>query len=308
MTNVCPEHAIPFVPIQSCVFKQYKTDMRKSLILFLIFSVLAPFMAHAATEPSLSEQDGHLILLIFFGIVIFLIMLVVVVLFQLMWLIEKKANVSVPAEERVTLWQRIAGLKPLAKEKELELHEDFDGIKELDNPVPAWFNALFYGTIATGIVYMLVFHVWNAADLQDEEYTKEVQIAEIQREAYLKTVANSIDENSVQVSIAEADLTKGKDLFAANCAACHGQKGEGLVGPNLTDEYWLHGGTISAVFKSIKYGIPAKGMIAWDKQLNPLQMQQVSSFILSLQGTNPPNAKEPQGEKVASSDAKISMK
>lgn len=281
--------------------------MRKVLTLFFSFCALVPAMAQDAADKSgTSEQLNRYILVVLFGIVIFLLALVVFILFQLTLLIEKKAAVATPAEERTSLWQSILGLKPIAKEKDLILDEDFDGIKELDNPVPAWFNALFYGTIVAGIAYFLVFHVWNAADLQDAEYTKEVQVAEIQREAYLKKFANSIDENSVKASSKETDLAKGKDVFTANCASCHGQKGEGLVGPNLTDEYWLHGGTISEVFKTIKYGVPAKGMIAWEKQLNPLQMQQVASYILSLKGTNPPNAKEPQGEKV--SDTKLSMK
>jgi cytochrome c oxidase cbb3-type subunit III len=280
--------------------------MRKALpFIFSVFS-LVPALAQAPAAGG-SEQLNRYLLVVLFGAIIFLLALVVFILFQLTLLIEKKTTVAVPAEERATLWQSILGLKPIAKEKELILHEDFDGIQELDNPVPTWFNALFYGTIAAGIVYLLVFHVWKSADLQDDEYTKEVQVAEIKREAYLKTVANSIDENSVQLSTKDADLAKGKDLFTANCAACHGQKGEGLVGPNLTDEYWLHGGTVSEVFKVVKYGVPAKGMISWEKQLNPLQIQQVASFILSLQGTNPPNGKEPQGEKASTGAAKLSM-
>jgi cytochrome c oxidase cbb3-type subunit 3 len=82
----------------------------------------------------------------------------------------------------------------------------------------------------------------------------------------------------------------------ANCAACHGQKGEGVVGPNLTDAYWIHGGGIKNVFKTIKYGVPAKGMIAWETQLSPSQIQKVASYVLTLQGTNPPNGKAPEGE------------
>jgi cytochrome c oxidase cbb3-type subunit 3 len=85
-------------------------------------------------------------------------------------------------------------------------------------------------------------------------------------------------------------------VYLNSCAACHGQAGEGNVGPNLTDAYWLHGGGIKNVFKTVKYGVPEKGMIAWEKQLSPAQIAQVSSYILSMQGTNPPNAKAPQGE------------
>ena len=283
--------------------------LRNTLTLFAFGGLgLAPAVAQdAAAKAGTGEDLMRYTLVVVFGLVVFMLVLVVLVLFQLTQLFGKQtAKVTVPAEERATLWQRILGLKPISKEKDLLLHEDYDGIAELNNPVPGWFNAFFYGTISFGIVYLLVFHVWKSADLQDDEYVKEVQVAEIQKEAYLKTVASSIDENSVKMSSNAQDLAKGKELFAASCAACHGQKGEGLVGPNLTDEYWLHGGSIGDVFKIIKYGVPAKGMVAWDKQLNPLQMQQVSSYILSLQGTNPPNAKEPQGDKVV--QGKLSMK
>ena len=279
--------------------------MRKVLSFVLSFAALVPAMAQEASAPGDTEHLNRSLLVVLFGLVIFLLVIVVLVLFQITMLMEKKATVATPLEERTSIWQSLLGLKPIAKEKELILDEDFDGIHELNNPVPGWFNALFYGTIAIGIVYMLVFHVWKTSDLQDEEYTKEVQLAEVQREEYLKKFASNIDENSVVMTTKEADLAKGKDVFTANCASCHGQQGEGLVGPNLTDPYWLHGGTISDVFKTVKYGVPAKGMISWDKKLNPLQIQQVSSYILSLQGTNPPNGKEPQGEKVG--EAKLSM-
>jgi cytochrome c oxidase cbb3-type subunit 3 len=92
-------------------------------------------------------------------------------------------------------------------------------------------------------------------------------------------------------------IEKGESLFAQNCSACHGKDGEGGVGPNLTDEYWLHGGDVKDVFKTIKYGVPQNGMISWKAQLSPLNIQEISSYILSLKGSNPPNAKAPQGEK-----------
>ena len=96
------------------------------------------------------------------------------------------------------------------------------------------------------------------------------------------------------------DVKEGEQVFATKCAVCHGEKGEGKVGPNLTDEYWMHGGSIQEVFKSIKYGWPAKGMVAWQNSMNGGQMQQLASYIMTLQGSNPAGAKEPQGEKVLS--------
>jgi cytochrome c oxidase cbb3-type subunit 3 len=113
---------------------------------------------------------------------------------------------------------------------------------------------------------------------------------------YLATRADLVDEKSVVTLTDEAALDKGKTIFISYCAACHGTQGEGGVGPNMTDNYWIHGGDIKDLFRVVKYGVPEKGMISWKSQLSPVQMQQVSSYILTLVGTNPPNQKEPQGE------------
>jgi cytochrome c oxidase cbb3-type subunit 3 len=203
-------------------------------------------------------------------------------------------------------WEKLLSLKPLAAEKEIELDHDYDGIKELNNPIPPWFNVLFYGTIVFGIIYLFVYHVFEVAPLQAKEYDNQVAVAEKMKEDYLKKAGNLVDENSVKVVTDQKLLAEGNNTYTARCAACHGQKGEGGVGPNLTDEYWLHGGTINDVFKTIKYGVPAKGMIAWQNTLNPLEMQNVSSYIMSLQGSNPPGAKEPQGEKAGATSEVLS--
>ena len=115
-------------------------------------------------------------------------------------------------------------------------------------------------------------------------------------EEYKKKSANLVDENNATVLKDEASLTSGKSVFMDNCAACHGRSGEGGVGPNLTDDYWLHEGGINAIFKSIKYGWPEKGMKSWQQDLGAKQIHEIASFIMSLHGTNPANAKEKQGE------------
>ena len=116
------------------------------------------------------------------------------------------------------------------------------------------------------------------------------------KDAYLAKMADAINENSVTAATAAADLDAGKTAFKTYCAACHLESGAGSVGPNLTDEYWIHGGGIKNVFKTIKYGVPEKGMISWKDQLRPSEMKNVASYILTLQGTNPPGAKAAQGD------------
>lgn len=195
--------------------------------------------------------------------------------------------------------EKVMGLRPIGEEKDIMMEHEFDGISELDNPTPAWFMWLFYSSIVIGVVYLLNYHVFKFSPLQDQEYAIEVEQAKTAKEAYLAKAGNLIDENTVKADQAAGVVDAGKAIFATNCVACHGAQGEGTVGPNLTDEYWLHGGSVNEVFKTIKYGVPEKGMIAWEKTLTPKQIADVSNYILSLKGTNPANAKAPQGEKAA---------
>lgn len=185
---------------------------------------------------------------------------------------------------------------PIENEKDILLDHEYDGIKELDSKVPPWFAFLFYGTIVFSIIYMIRFHVIGSGDVQAEEYLEEIRAAQVERQILIKTGA-FLNEETVTFTKDAGALSNGKDIFIKNCAACHANDGGGLVGPNLTDEYWINGGGIKNVFKVIKYGVPAKGMISWQTQLSPTQMQEVASYILTLEGTEPANPKQPEGEK-----------
>ena len=207
---------------------------------------------------------------------------------------KKEAKPEKPKKE---FWNKVLSLRPLAEEKDMLIEHEYDGIKELDNPTPAWFMVLFYSTIAFAVAYLLIYHVFGIGQLQYDEYKTEVAQAEIVKKEYLSKAANLVDENTVKLVADPATLKAGEGIFKQNCAACHGDKGQGVVGPNLTDDFWLHGSNIKAVFKTIKYGVAAKGMPTWEKQLSPKQLSDVSNYIKSLRGTNPPNGKEPQGEK-----------
>jgi len=172
------------------------------------------------------------------------------------------------------------------------MDHDYDGIKELDNPAPAWIMAIFYVTIAISIFYG-AYYFWFSQGLnQDEEYATEI--------AEAKAMYENANKSTVELTLLsdDASLNKGKQIYAdMNCAACHGSKGEGnAIGPNLTDNMWISGCDFNTVVDVIKNGRATKGMTPFKAQLTDEKIQQVASYLLvSLKGTNPKNAKEPQG-------------
>lgn len=299
----------------------------KLSILFLLLSAVAFAQGEqAAPEPSLSLTSSQLliVLLLLFLVILLIVALALLNAFKVIykeqlnptpyaelvpekvidynsWLKQKKSKPSI--------WVKLLSLRPMEEEKDLVIEHSYDGIKELNNPVPAWFNILFLVTIIFAIGYLFYYHIGGYGELQDQEYATEMAKAKVDQAAYLEKSANTIDENSVMVDNTPTVLAEGKTIFNTNCVVCHGDKGQGIIGPNLTDEYWLHGGGINNVFKTIKYGVPEKGMVSWEKTLDPKQMSAVANFVLSLAGTNPPGAKAPQGEKFeAKNPADNSMK
>lgn len=211
---------------------------------------------------------------------------------------EWKAAEKSEQTSKQSKWNKLIGLRPISEEKDMMLEHDFDGITELDNPTPIWFNAMFYGSILFAVVYLLNYHVFKWSPLQNEEYAIEMKEAEVSKGLFLAKAGNLIDENSVKVDSDAGVLAAGKAVYMQNCVACHGPDGGGLIGPNLTDEYWIHGGTVNNIFKTLKYGVPEKGMIAWEKILTAKQTSDLSNYILSLKGTKTANPKEPQGTKM----------
>lgn len=258
-----------------------------------------------ATANSNTATNNDWLLMTAISLLVFVCILMLVVIFQVTTIIQLVLLKEEKGAEKSLLgmwWQRVdrslTDAIPLEKEETIMFKHSYDGIHELDNHLPPWWLYLFYGTVVFSIVYMINYHVLESAPLSTEEYNIEVAEAQKQIEAYQKTVAANLNETNVTMVKDDASINSGKDLFVKNCATCHGQVGEGGTGPNLTDAYWIHGGTINDVFKTVKYGVPKQGMIAWQKKLTAKDMQNVSSYIITLQGTNPPNAKEPQGEKM----------
>ncbi len=226
--------------------------------------------------------------------------LVIIVMIAFLGLIYFESRKDRELKQGESLWDKVKYMltrsTPIEKEADILLEHEYDGIRELDNRIPPWFNGLFYFTILFGIYYLLNYHVFHTGKLQYEEYEEEMKLAAMQKAELIESGA-MINEETVTMLTDAASLSAGKEIFKKNCVACHLDDGGGLVGPNLTDEYWIHGGGIKNVFKTIKYGVPAKGMIRWETQLSPRQIQEVASYVLSLQGTTPANPKAPEGEK-----------
>lgn len=188
------------------------------------------------------------------------------------------------------------GSKAIEEEHEIILDHDYDGIRELDNNLPPWWKYSFYATIVFAIVYMVRFEVLNDYT-QDEEYEMAVAAAQLEIEEWKKTAKDLVDVNTVTLLTDAADLSAGKKIYETNCIACHKSDGGGGIGPNLTDPYWILGGSIKDIFKTVSEGGRAgKGMIAWKSELKPLEMAQVSSYVMSLGGTTPAEPKAPEGD------------
>jgi len=243
--------------------------------------------AQAQNKSAISETAVVTYVLV--GLVLFVLFAIVVILLyvvRLIWLLN--ANIAAKSagasKEPESLWvwlkkKYITGdLLPVEQEQSLLIDHSYDGIQELDNYMPPWLRYVFWGTIAFAVVYMFNFAVLGLVKTSEQEYVAEVAAAEKQIEAYKLLAVKGINEDNVKVNDA-ASMKAAKAIFAQNCQACHGAAGEGGVGPNLTDEYWLHGGAVKDIFKTIKYGVPQKGMIAWQQKLQPDQIQQVASYI-----------------------------
>ena len=203
-------------------------------------------------------------------------------------------------------------------ENERLTDHDYDGIKELDNFLPPWWTWLFIITIVFSVGYILHYHVLKTGDLQAVKYYKEMNPEWSQADLEMAgpnyryespyagasrsaaVAITPIDEAGEPIEIVvlsdSGSLANGKQVYDINCVACHGANGEGLIGPNFADEYWIHGGAIEDLVHIINVGVPAKGMIPWDKTLTQVQILEVASYILTFEGSDPPNQKAPEGE------------
>ncbi len=277
---------------------------KASAIFVLAFLTLPVASAFAQTPATDLSQPVVVMTENIFWVLVVVNIVLLKILFALLLLIRNMLKslrgeeaVVVVAAPKQDIWSgALNDAVPIEREAEIMTDHEYDGIRELDNNLPPWWVYGFYFTIVIAIAYLGYYQVTGIGDLPLEEYAKEMAEGQKLKEEYLAKSAANVDENSVVAFTEAAQVNKGKETFMNFCAACHGKAGEGMVGPNFTDEYWLHGGGIKNIFKTIKYGVPAKGMIAWEAQLTPLQIQEVASYILTLKGSNPANPKAPQGE------------
>lgn len=282
-----------------------KSDAQPKVLILIGFLLMSSF-AFAADEPALSVPVSSTISGLSPTAFYSLISVVGLELMVLLWLLyhlksllakEKPAVIRAEKESAIARWWTKANnFKPVQEEANIDLGHDYDGIRELDNRLPPWWLYGFYICIIFAGIYLWRYHVTHTAPSSLEELAAVMKKAEADKENYLKKAANNVNENTVTYLSDATTLEAGKKIFVTACAACHAADGGGLVGPNLVDEYWLHGGSISDIFKSIKYGWPEKGMKSWKDDYSPAQIAQLASYIKSLKGTKPATAKEPQGE------------
>lgn len=270
----------------------------------LLVAVLVPSSAALAQGQSTGETQfllyvlsGMVLITLFAAVAIALYVVRVVNMLTEQAIRERAEREGSVYAKQPSLWkrlsQRLTRAAPIEREGEILLDHSYDGIRELDNHLPPWWKWLFYGTMVWAVVYLIVYHVMNLLPLSEAEYLAEVDRVQAMR-ATREVV--EIDEANLVFTPDEEIIKRGQAIFTSNCASCHRNDGGGGIGPNLTDEYWLHGGSIQNIFSTIKNGVPEKGMISWGPILKPEEIRDASFFVMSLRGTNVAGGKEPQGE------------
>lgn len=286
------------------LFRAGKASGMKILLpLMLLLSAVGAQAADVAPEADnggwLDGMNFLYLLTGFIGFEIVVVLILIRILYKLI-LSNKYSllaeNIVIQPEQEMNWFDKFNDFIELDKEHTIDLGHEYDGIRELDNKLPGWWLYGFYLTIVFAGAYLYYYHM-AAGPSSSMEFENAMKKAEMDKVAYLAKAANSVDENSVKIFKDALALASGKEVFEKNCTPCHGNVGQGAqVGPNLTDDYWIHGGKISDIFKTIKYGYQERGMRSWKDDLSPMQIAQVSSYIKLLKGSNPSGAKEKQGE------------
>ena len=183
-------------------------------------------------------------------------------------------------------------------EKKILLDHDYDGIRELDHPLPKWWLITFYLTIAFAVPYYLAHTFFGAETIQEELNEDMKEVTALQQD-YLKKKAGFVMDEYVKVKNASGTQKLAKKTFRRKCKSCHAADGGGGIGPNLTDSYWLHGdGSIPSLYETLYHGIVDKGMPEWGTTLGKERIYAVLTVLEKMKNTNVEGGKEPQGDKV----------
>jgi cytochrome c oxidase cbb3-type subunit 3 len=278
--------------------------VRVPVVFFIIFGLIEYFI-DSGEKPAFIEYPTILLFLILVLLVLIAIEAIVASMSNILYQsLDAEGKARYDAQNSKTpqftwiknTYKNLLGSKPMEEEGEIVLDHNYDGIKELDNNLPPWWIYSFYASIIFAVIYMFKYHVFNG-DNQITELETEYAEAKIAIEEYKKTAKNLVDFNTVEVLTDASDLEAGKTLFETNCIACHKADGGGGIGPNLTDPNWILGGGIKNVFKTVSEGgRDGKGMIAWKQSLKPLEIAQVSSYVLQFEGTTPAEPKAAEGD------------
>lgn len=182
------------------------------------------------------------------------------------------------------------------KKQDQVLDHNYDGIQEYDNDLPRWWLMLFWGCIAFGGIYVTYFHFGPGLFRSQKLEQQMASIQKVQEETTKKVESQISEKVLLAFASDQANIDLGNKLYQEKCMACHAADGGGLIGPNLTDQYWIHGGSLMDIRQVIMEGVPEKGMISWKAMMSSEEIKQVIAYLHSLRGTTPKAPKEAQGE------------
>lgn len=286
--------------------KIFPVYLRVPIIFFAVFLAMEYFI-DSGDRPAFVKYPMISVFLVVFLFLLIAIEIVVAAVDNVTYHLltdEQRKQLEEANEIKITdskLFQKIKKWfvkesQPIETESDILLSHDYDGIKELDNDLPPWWTKLFYACIVFAFIYLAKYHIFGHDD-QAKEFETEMAEAKLAVEEYKKTAKDLIDAETVTLLTDAGDIAAGKAVFEANCVACHRPDAGGAIGPNLTDDHWILGGGIKNVFHTItEGGRDGKGMVAWKGTLKPSEIQQVASYVLSLQGSNPKDPKPAEGE------------
>jgi cytochrome c oxidase cbb3-type subunit 3 len=303
------------VTLSRSILKKRKSNLGSKVLSLTIISTLIASVLQAqdnylVTGMEQGAQFGGMSAIKFYSLAAVVFLEIVVIVFLSIMIRRSFRELSGEADAALAKMNESSGISkwwsnldkkwmtravPLEKEADVLLDHDYDGIKELDNALPPWWKYGFYITIVIGVIYLYHFHISGNGKNPEQEYAVEMMAGAKQEEEYKAKTKDLVDENNVTLSDASG-IAAGKELFIQSCVACHAADGGGGIGPNLTDNYWIHGSSMNDIYKTIKVGYPEKGMQSWQSMYSPVQMKNIASFVHSLKGTKPSKPKDPQGE------------